>query len=635
MTTPCLTDYISLENLQTFLDESSQQDGISLRLWFPSYAEKSSDHTGWINKSWSNACLFHSLIRTYPFGREACAKYFIEKSKEIALNKNIDWYKTICPTSLYVFGWPIYDADGNILAILFGGLVRDKNKVNSNEWKDVKLQIKKNHAVIQELENEYCYAPSFSKKQRKHLFSKWQLFCELLSKRLSDSNQIQATDEYWIEWLISFHSCSTIARNLTKLKKVKKYSLELLIVEKPVNLVEKSVNQLHPHQCHRLLITDVVKLDDTKSYTEELPKQLIPVSRNNHIFLSFEKDTIGQNGRGFHWKISKNIISGILINNSNKNVTLRKLLLERQAQVFEEVSKKAVTNLESMIKELFDQLRKVGIINIDFASFSEVIYFPDDSENGKPHFKARVTYPKDRWTKNQCHIIEKLDLYAENPISHGSTVHAFQKSRSVLDRDVKRSTTYVKVQPDVLSSLVIPIRYGPLVLGVIAFDSIEKGYFTSERKLLLENLTQLISPIVYHNKFQETIQNLNRNIQNSAKNLTKNTKKTIRKHILRALCSLVQGDAASYWEQDKQKGTTLYRGTSIGAVDDFICQMEIDDSTLGDLFKGKLDFILVDNLQAKYNKIKNNKSANKHRLKVNIQLTHYHSSPFSRNFPLF
>jgi len=605
LTTPCLTDYISRDNLQTFLDESSQQDGIALRLWSPNQLEK--EKSCWINDSWNNACQFHALIRTYPSGKEACYQYFSQKADEIIQNKDIEWDATRCPTSLYIFGWPIYDGKGQVLAILFGGLVRDPAKTIANtEWSNVKEKLEVDLAVIKELENEYCYAPDFSLKQRKHLFSKWKLFCELLSRHLAKNVTLKPHDDCWVDWLISFHSCSTIAGNLTKIKKIKKSFLQLTIVD-------ESSSQSQPVY-YPLLITDKVQLD--KADLEEAPKQLIPVNKNNRISLSFDKSIIKNNGRNFYWKVSKNIISGILIDHGNKNVTHRRLLLERQAQVFKEVSKKAVTNLESMIDELFDQLRKIGIIDINFASFSEVIYFSDNDndENSRPHFKARVTYPREQWTVEQCNVIEKLDLYTDEPIANGSTVFSFQKSRAVLDRDVKKSPTYVEVHPDVRSSLVIPINYGPLVLGVITFDSIEKNYFNCERKLQLENLTQLISPVVYHNKFQETLQSLNQNIQNSAKELTDASKKIIRKHILRALCSLVQAEAASYWEQDKKNGTTLYRGTSIGAVNGFQCEMIIQDSTLGDLFKGKKDFVLMPDIEEEYRKIKQEKSPDQHTL---------------------
>jgi len=251
-------------------------------------------------------------------------------------------------------------------------------------------------------------------------------------------------------------------------------------------------------------------------------------------------------------------------------------------------------------------LRKVGVINIDFASFSEVIYFPDKESSGKPRFSARVVYPKESWRENQRQLIEELDLYADNAIKNGSTVYAFQKSRTVLDRNVKQSPTYVEVQSTVQSSLVIPIIYGPLVLGVIAFDSIEKDYFNDERKLQLENLTQLIAPIAYHNKFQETLQELNQSIKKAAREIKDGIKQRIRKHILKALCSLVQADAASYWEQDKEEGKTLYRGTSIGDVSGFKCNMDINNTTLGDLFTEKQPFVLWPNI---HNEYKNRKDA--------------------------
>ncbi len=609
MTTPCLTDYISIDNLQTFLDESSQQDGIALRLWSPKQIED--DKKGWINKSWNNACLFHTLIRTYTSGKKACYDFFANKAKQITQTKKIHQHEEICPTSLYIFGWPIYNGKGQVLAILFGGLVRDPDKtIESTEWNSVKVQLGIDRAVIKELENEYCYAPDFTLKKRKKLFLKWKLFCELLSRHLAIAATFQPSDDDWVDWLMSFHSCSTIAGNLTKIKKIKKSSLQLTIID-------ESSQQNQPIYYQLLIRDKVTVITDSIQFNKvdlkETTEQLIPVNKNNRISLSFDK-SIKNNGRKFYWKVSKNIISGILIDHGSKNAAHRRLLLERQAQVFKEVSKQAVTNLESMINELFDQLRKIGVIDIDFASFSEVIYFSDNDDDSRPHFKARVTYPKDQWVADQCNIIEKLDLYTDESIARGSTVFSFQKSRAVLDRDVEKSPTYVGVHPSVCSSLVIPINYGPLVLGVITFDSIKKNYFNSERKLQLENLTQLISPVVYHNKFQETLQKLNQNIQAAAKEITGGTKRIIRKHILRALCSLVQAEAASYWEQDKKDGTTLYRGTSIGEVDDFQCEIVIQNSTLGDLFNGKKDFVLMPDIAEEYRIIKQEASPNQHTL---------------------
>jgi len=121
LTPPCLTDYISIDSLQTFLDEASQQDGVALRLWSPQ--QMATGNSGWINDSWDNACQFHSLIRSYPSGQATCHQFFQDQADKIIKNKPINWHKTMCPTSLYIFGWPIYGKDKNILAIIFGGKV--------------------------------------------------------------------------------------------------------------------------------------------------------------------------------------------------------------------------------------------------------------------------------------------------------------------------------------------------------------------------------------------------------------------------------------------------------------------------------------------------------------------------------
>jgi len=311
LTPPCLTDYISIDNLQTFLDESSQQDGIALRLWSPNKAEK--EESGWISDSWNNACQFHTLVRSYSAGKKACQQYFEQKAEEIIQNKEVEWHITMCPTSLYIFGWPIYDREGKILAILFGGLVRDSvDRNNSDEWRNVKESLKEDRAVLQELENEYCHAPSFTIEHREHVFSKWKLFCQFLSSHLSKGSSIELNDEYWVEWLISFHSCSTIARNLTKVKKVRELSLDLTIIDRSADYTQKNL--------YHLKITNKVQLTDIEKVNQKLSKKLIPVTQSNRICFSFDKKRMKNYGKSFYWKISRNIISGILIDHLNKKI---------------------------------------------------------------------------------------------------------------------------------------------------------------------------------------------------------------------------------------------------------------------------------------------------------------------------
>jgi len=175
----CLTDYISIEKLQLILDETSQQDGIALRIWFPENVRK--NKTGW-RQEWVNACNYHDLIRSYPIGKTTYHEYFAGLAERIEKKGTSIGHIERCPTSLYVFGFPIKGEGGEVLAVLFGGLIRglDKKINPCPEWDGFISKLEEEQASLLELENEYEYVTELAERARTILFNKWSLFCELL-----------------------------------------------------------------------------------------------------------------------------------------------------------------------------------------------------------------------------------------------------------------------------------------------------------------------------------------------------------------------------------------------------------------------------------------------------------------------
>lgn len=586
----CITDYISIDNLQIILDETSLQDGIALRLWSP-YLHENENSRGWLTPDWNNACHYHNLIRTYPSGHTYCYQFFAEQAQQIAQGSNIEWYTRKCPTALYIFGFPIHDRHGDILAILFGGLVRgDNTSLVSEEWEEAKKILEKDGALIRELENEFKYVPSLSKKSRYELFAKWETLCQIFSHLMRRPSLPAPHSEQWIEEFTSFHHCITLGCELIHFAQSQATEIQFGISNNPQDF--GSVD------CYQLKVTDKVSLENIgHCEVTQLDQQndLIRVNKDIDISLTFPKSHLTRQDKDFFLEIGKTMASSIFVKNNAKESSRSRLLLERQSQIFEKVSRSSVTNLETMIVHLFDQLRETGVINIDYASFSEVVYVIDNNGKIKPCFKARVVYPSDKWTEEQKNIIERLDLHSDNPNQKGSTVYAFQKARSVLDRVAKSSPTYISTQDSVNSSLVIPISYGPLVLGVIAFDSEEEDYFDDERRVQLENLTQLISPVVYHNSFQERLDELNKEIKSIAKNMTPNSQKKIRMNILTTLSKLVQADAASFWVANNEN--TLSRDTFAGSAANLSMEIPIDKSSIGKLYKKEIANILIPDIE--------------------------------------
>jgi len=589
----CITDYIPLHRLQTVLDSAARQDRISLRLWSIAQAKKDNNNNGWLTPEWSNSCHYHTLIRSFPSGRELCLNYFKKTSQRILKQDHLTGCNEYCPTGLNIFGWPITDKEGSIIAILYGGLVGHKKQsiLDNNDWQNLSSSLQKDGLLIKELENEFEHVRRMTCDERETLFNKWLLFCDALSSLLKRADELPDSS-LWQRRLKNIHLCLSIAASLAKTQSG--------LANKTLVLHEK----LPSNAVLSLKFSTTTKIEclsiDDKTYHNI--QHSLPLDEDGTSALSLEENASNQETENFYYHAAKQLVPSLLRRDADVQTKLSRRWLERQFHIFDIVSEQSISDFPSTLTDIFKQLKKRGVADIDYAVFSEVRYFPAfDAQHkpkyptSKPKLKVRATFPENLWTDKQKNTVEQLDLFSTAMEGRGNIVYAFQQKRTVLDRSTDKSPTFVELHSGVKSELALPVIYGSLVLGVIVFSSKKEESFNNGKKLLLEELTRLLAPIFYHDCFQTLSQELNRKIlAEAAKHSKASISHKIRRLTLTTVCQLIQAEAASFWV--KTENNTLKRDVSIGFKKNINDEISLEGSEISRLLHGDMDHILIEDL---------------------------------------
>src|SRR6201998_1292008 len=146
-------------------------------------------------------------------------------------------------------------------------------------------------------------------------------------------------------------------------------------------------------------------------------------------------------------------------------------LHEKQVQVdplLVEVSDVMSTSLDldTTLRRVAEVVRKV----IDYEIFAILLLYEKTQEL---RFRFQVGYPS--------------EFVSGTPIKVGEGVTglAAQSRQAVLINDVREDSRYIEAVPNVCSELAVPLITKNRVIGVIAIDAREPGYFTEEHLRVL------------------------------------------------------------------------------------------------------------------------------------------------------
>lgn len=604
-----ILDYISNAYLQAFLDAAAVKDDLALRLW---YCQECQTKNCTINENcsrcgkwlsdWSNGRFYQQLFNIYEPSTHSCSDYYHFTIKEIQKTKS-----TICPkecsSTLWIFGIPIFGPSKRLLGILFGGLVRKSNEYKKEDhFKKLKhaLATDTNDVIIRELQNEYQVVPIVTDNILNSNFKKWCLFAECLSSIFSiDPSLLPGKhNSQWIGLLqyvrgivlftFSLRNLVTEHNNITK--------LNIIFID-----AYKSKASAKTHRKIELVISNqAVSIKSLECSLEEFEapettkKDNLGVFRteidtNSHLFIISHFDTISK--QEITTKIAETAASELFRRFGQTSKDIGNIFrFNRIGEIFDKISREVGRDVDTLVERLFVELYHNNILEFAYASFSHVEYFKKAAgtdHRSKPSFRAAAVFPQGEWSGNHRKLIENFDLLEATKDPRGSTVFAFQQARTVVDRIAANSPTFVTCKEGVTSGLVLPVCYGQLVLGILSFDRIDQMKpFSDSERLMLENLSRLIAPLVYQATFNNSLNELNFCVRKIMTDF--NGDNQIQDDILISLCRLMQAEGASLWETSNNNNT-LNRVTSVGDINYLPNSLPVNNSIIGKLFTREIN----------------------------------------------
>src|SRR5437660_1394192 len=189
-----------------------------------------------------------------------------------------------------------------------------------------------------------------------------------------------------------------------------------------------------------------------------------------------------------HARLLTLIASRIAVSIDNARLYTRVVKQANTLLLLNEISREltSILNLDQLLKRVADLLLKI----IDYQMFS--ILLIDDAKQKLVHrFSLRFK--------------ESIPLKHDIPLGRGLVGAAAEQKQVVLAADVTKDPRYIKLNPETLSELCVPLIYKDEVIGVLDLEHTRRGYFNEDHVRTMTTLAAQIAIAIENAQLYERI----------------------------------------------------------------------------------------------------------------------------------
>ncbi len=189
-----------------------------------------------------------------------------------------------------------------------------------------------------------------------------------------------------------------------------------------------------------------------------------------------------------HKRLLTLIASRMAVGIENAQLYTRTTRQARTLLLLNEIAREltSILNLDQLLKRIGELLSRL----IDYQMFSILLVDPT-GQKLQHRFALRFQ--------------ENVHLKHEIPLGQGLVGHAAEHKHAVLVPDVSKDPRYIKLNPETLSELAVPLIYQDKVIGVLDLEHTRRGFFTEDHKRTVTTLAAQVAIAIENARLYEQI----------------------------------------------------------------------------------------------------------------------------------